>query len=869
MNPLPIDASLPRILDTLRAQRSLVLVAPPGAGKTTRVPPAIVRSGLLAADHPKVIVLQPRRVAARATAARIAEEQDWTLGEDVGYQVRFERRISRRARLRIQTEGILNRQLLADPFLETIGAVVLDEFHERSLHSDLALAFLKEVRREVRPDLIVVVMSATLEAEPVARFLDDCPVEQVEGRTHPIDLEYRPANRPASPELLAPIVQEVLSDCGDAGHILVFLPGISEIRRVHAAVEPLADEHECEVHVLHGSLPAEDQDRALRPGAGRKLILATNIAETSLTIDGVTTVIDSGLARIAHHDAQKGFDRLDLTRISQASAAQRAGRAGRTGPGRCIRLWSERQQRGMVPFQPPEVHRVDLCGAVLTLNSWGVRDVAAFGWYDPPAPDRLDAASRLLTSLGALGPSDGRITPLGKQMLQLPVHPRLARLLLASVHVQRSDEGAALAALISEKDIVARGETPGQATERRRVRAERGRSDLLPRLNMLAEAEHERFAPRLRHRGIDLAAARQAVRAKNELFRLGSRLEATPGPGDPIVLPGDDDALLKWLILAYPDRVVRRRGSEETGVMVGGRGVRLSPESIVREGELFLALDPREERRQGVLELQVRLASEVQLPWLEELVPELLRRERSTYYDPDRERVVAASRLWYQDLLLREDATQVVVAAEASTALAAALLPRAASIFRDDPATATWLARYAFVKQAVPELEWPDLDEQVFAELLASICEGRSRAEEVQQADKLSYLQSRLSPIHRRELAQSAPHALQVPSGREVRLTYEPDRPPVLAVRLQELFGWTETPRLARGRVPVLLHLLGPNFRPVQITSDLKSFWMTTYHQVRKDLRARYPKHSWPEDPFSAPPAAGPKRNRDGDPGSR
>ena len=280
-------------------------------------------------------------------------------------------------------------------------------------------------------------------------------------------------------------------------------PGSQRFAASSAAVEPLADEHECEVHVLHGSLPAEDQDRALRPGAGRKLILATNIAETSLTIDGVTTVIDSGLARIAHHDAQKGFDRLDLTRISQASAAQRAGRAGRTGPGRCIRLWSERQQRGMVPFQPPEVHRVDLCGAVLTLHSWGVRDVAAFGWYDPPAPDRLDAASRLLTSLGALGPSDGRITPLGKQMLDLPVHPRLARLLLASVHEQRSDEGAALAALISEKDIVARGETPGQAAERRRVRAERGRSDLLPRLNMLAEAEHAAVlapAPETRYR---------------------------------------------------------------------------------------------------------------------------------------------------------------------------------------------------------------------------------------------------------------------------------------------------------------------------------------------------------------------------------
>ena len=352
MQPLPIDASLPRILENLRSHQSLVLVAPPGAGKTTRVPPAIVRSGLLAADHPGVIVLQPRRVAVRATAARIAEEQDWTLGDDVGFQVRFERRMSRRTRLRIQTEGILNRQLLADPFLETIGAVVLDEFHERSLHSDLALAFLKEVRREVRPDLLVVVMSATLEAEPVARFLDDCPVERVEGRTYPIELEYRPAIRPASPESVAPIVREVLIDRRDTGHILVFLPGLSEIRRVQAAVQRLADEHECAVHVLHGSLSSEDQDRALRPGTGRKLILATNIAETSLTIDGVSTVIDSGLARVAHHDAQKGFDRLELARIraglrealEHSPLLDHAGQAARFGAALrdCWAAWCSR-----------------------------------------------------------------------------------------------------------------------------------------------------------------------------------------------------------------------------------------------------------------------------------------------------------------------------------------------------------------------------------------------------------------------------------------------------------------------------------------------------------------------------------------------
>ncbi|MGC1720512.1 MAG: helicase-related protein, partial [Isosphaeraceae bacterium] len=502
MTSLPIDQSLPEILTSLREHRRLVLVAPPGAGKTTRVPPALLRSGLLSQEHPGVIVLQPRRVAARATAARIADEQNWSLGEEVGYQIRFERRISATTRLRIQTEGILNRQLLADPFLETIGAVVLDEFHERSLHSDLALALLREIRRDVRPDLIIVVMSATLDAQPVAQFLDDCPVVRVEGRTFPIELSYHASVRPASPEAIEPLVREVLANRSAAGHVLVFLPGVAEIRRVQKAIEPLAAGYGALVLPLHGSLSAEDQDRALRPGPQTKIILATNIAETSLTIDGVTTVIDSGLARIAHHDPQRGFDRLDLARISQAAATQRAGRAGRTSPGRCLRLWSEREQRMLPPFEIAEVHRVDLCAAVLALHSWGVRDAGKFAWYDSPAPERLDAARRLLTSLGALDPDQSRITPLGRRMLELPVHPRLARLLIAAGREGLVRQGAALAAVLAEKDMAVRG-GGGPAAASRQPTSGRGLSDLFSRLDWLAEAESARFSPSLRDRGID------------------------------------------------------------------------------------------------------------------------------------------------------------------------------------------------------------------------------------------------------------------------------------------------------------------------------------------------------------------------------
>ncbi|MDG3005232.1 ATP-dependent helicase HrpB [Paludisphaera mucosa] len=835
MTPLPIDPSLTRILDALAAAGALVLVAEPGSGKTTRVPPAIVRQGL----GGRVIVLQPRRVAARSTAARIADERGWTLGREVGYHVRFDRRASADTGLVIMTEGILTRRLLADPFLEGVGTVVLDEFHERSLHTDLALALLREVRREVRTDLRIVVMSATLDAEPVARFLD-APVIAVPGRTHPIATAYRDAPRPADPDAVAGAVADALADPADRGHVLVFLPGMAEIRRAQRELGPIAARHDARVLPLHGSLPADEQDAALRPSHQRKIILSTNIAETSLTIDGVTTVIDSGLARVARHDASRGLDRLDLTAISRASADQRAGRAGRTGPGRCIRLWSEQRQALLEPFDEPEIRRVDLGSTLLTLHSWGVGEPGAFGWYEAPEPERIEAAEALLARLGAFDPAARRITPTGERMLALPVHPRLARLLLAAADEGLLHEGAALAALLSEKDVA----------ERRRPAGHRGLSDMLGRLDLLAEAEAARFSPSLKDRGIDPIAARQVAKIRDDLARLASRLDVGRASG--LDEAAREEALLKLLILAYPDRVVRRRGAEETGVMVGGRGVRLARESVVREGEFFLALDPREERRQGTLELQVALASAVRLEWLEELVPQSIRRERRVEFDPARERVVAMNRLWYEDILIREDPARPPDGREASRALYEALLPRAGEVFRADPAASAWLARYDFVRLAVPELGWTELADEALAGPLEVLCHGKTRMDEVRQAAKVAYLESLLAPAQVRELDACAPTSVTIPSGRHVRLAYEPGRQPVLAAKLQELFGWPEAPRLARGRVPLLLELLGPNQRPVQVTSDLRSFWATTYHQVRKDLRNRYPKHPWPEDPTTA-----------------
>jgi ATP-dependent helicase HrpB len=859
MTPLPIDALIPECLAKLEGG-SLVVVAPPGSGKTTRLPPAIVGSSRLDPDHPNVVVLQPRRIAARAAARRVADERGWTLGDEVGYQVRFERRYSGSTRLRFVTEGILTRQLLADPFLETVGAVVLDEFHERNLETDLALALLREVRDEVRPDLLLVVMSATLDAEPVSRFLGGCPVVVAEGRTQPVAIEYRPVDRPANPETLAPIVQGWLDDPKESRHLLVFLPGMAEIRRAWKHLEPLAARADAIVLPLHGSLSPEEQDRALRPSQQRKIILSTNVAETSLTIEGVGTVIDSGQARIVRYDPSRGLDRWSLERISRASADQRAGRAGRTGPGRCIRLWSQRDERGMAPFEQPEIGRVDLSSTLLALHSWGQSDPLRFGWFEPPDSGRLAAAERQLIWLGALVGEPRRITPVGRRILELPVHPRLARLLLAAADSGRPAEGAAVAALLSEKDI--RMRESSIATQRKDAGpSTTAASDILVRLDLLAEAESTRFSPSLRSRGIDPGAARHVAQLRDELIRRSGRGRGRRVDGGrSAAFAGGDDAILRWLLLAYPDRLVKRRGTEGTGLMVGGRGVRLASGSVVRDAELFLALDAREEQRDGRREVQVFLASAVAAEWLDELHPGSLHRERATVFDASRNRVVGVARLWYEDLLLREDLTSDLDRAEAGRVLAEEIGRRGSRPALENQRVVEWLARVELLSRSIPELKWPAFDEELLSEILAEACQGNTSLDEIERIDLLPFLEGRLDRQLARELRESAPETLMIPSGRRVRLVYEMGRAPMLAARVQELFGWSETPRVARGRVPVLLEILGPNLRPVQVTDDLHSFWTTTYFQVRKDLRGRYPKHPWPDDPLKASPVASTRR---------
>jgi ATP-dependent helicase HrpB len=846
MTPLPIDSHLPEIVRRLNEAKSLVIVAEPGAGKTTRVPPAILRSGILSDGHPNLVILQPRRVAARAAAQRIAEENGWQIGHEVGYHIRFEKKIGRDTRLRVLTEGVLTRQMLDDPFLEGIGAVILDEFHERSLNVDLAIAMLREIQQSIRHDLLIVVMSATLEASPAAKFLGDCPIVNVPGRTFGVEIEYHPHGSTPIVARVAEAVEEIVGRPESPGDVLVFLPGADEIRRVIARLEPLADRFDLALLPLHGSLPPEQQILALRPSTRRKIILSTNIAETSLTIDGVRWVVDSGLARIPVFDPRRGLDRLELKRISKASAAQRAGRAGRTAPGRCLRLWSAKEQAALDDFELPEIKRVDLCGAVLDLHAWGKPVAEDFGWFEPPPNDALRSAERLLEMLGAL--HGATFTPLGKKLNSLPLHPRIGRLLCAAAEAGCPDEGATLAALLSEKDI--RRPDYSQPRHARGPKTQSD-SDLLLRMDDLAEAERHHFAAHLRDDGIDTSAARQVVQIRNELQRLTRKLDPAP------IRPPSRETLLKLMLQAYPDRVCRRRRSDRSaGIMTGGSAARFDAESVVGQAEFFLALDARDDPRSQNREAMVRIASAIRLEWLMEMFPQFVTRERTTLFDEDRQRVVGRGVVRYRDLVLSEESDAAVDPHEAGKTLAAALRPRATEIFSGDERAVNLLARIVLLRRVMPEHPWPTFDDAELADLLEILCDGKSSVAEVMRMPLADALAATLRYPLDQLLRQHAPETLDVPSGSRIQLQYRQDQAPILAVRLQEIFSWRETPRIAAGRVPVLLHLLGPNFRPVQITDDLRSFWAAAYFQVRKDLRVRYPKHSWPDDPITAAPVA-------------
>ena len=817
--PLPVDAVLDDVMAALREHRRVVLVAPPGSGKTTRVPPALVASGLVA-PHSEVMLLQPRRVAVRSVARHLARRSGQPLGRQVGYQVRFDRRVSAATRLRVATEGILVAEMQRDPEIRHIGAVVLDEFHERSLQADLALALLVEVQEALRPDLLIVVMSATLAADPLAAWLD-CPVIEAHGRQHPLEIDYVP--REGDGPLPGRVAQGVLQvdGAGPTGDILAFLPGAWEI---HRTAELLAGRTTREVAKLYGRAPADEQDRALRPGGRPRVVLATNIAETSLTIDGVTAVVDSGRARMMRHDAGRGLSRLETVRISRASADQRAGRAGRLGPGRVLRLWTRVEHATRPASELPEIQRVDLADLVLELRAWGRVDDLADFFYEAPSAAAVERAEELLALLGAIDGAGGDLTPLGAEMRSVPAHPRVARMLLAARERGQLGPAAWVAACLQE------GITRPGSGGSRAVYAD-----------IVAAARSVALGPGAPPAGV-------ARLARSLASRLGGSAEAAP--------VFDGEQLSRCLLEGWPDRVCRRVGpGRPEVVMVGGGGATVHKDSAVLADELLTALDVDAGRRGERSRALIRSASHVSLDWL--IDSPLTTVGEVVAWDSGAERVVASRQARYLDLVV--DSTPVSVSdRDAAAALlevhAAAAPDRALKI--DGPAQAL-LARMRLVERLMPDGPLPSAGERGWpAALLPELCRGRSSFADLRRLDVSGAMRERLSWSQRAELDRLAPERLRVPSSSQIRLDYgDGATDPVLAAKVQELFGWVDTPTLVDGRAPVVVHLLDPAGRPLQVTRDLRSFWTTTWRVVRAEMRSRYPKHRWPEDPLTAEPS--------------
>jgi ATP-dependent helicase HrpB len=865
MQPLPIDSLLPEIISSLHRAPNLVVEAPPGAGKTTRVPPALLDAGL--AGEGEVWVLEPRRLAARMAARRVAEERHERVGEAVGYQVRFEEVSSPRTRLRFLTEGVLTRRLLSDPQLSKVGVVVLDEFHERHLQADLALALLRRLQRGARGDLRLIAMSATLEAGPIARYLGDCPTLRSEGRRFEVSIEH--LARPDDRQLAAQVEEAVrrLVNDGLDGDVLVFLPGAAEIRRAQEACASLASKAGLLVLPLHGELPAAEQDRAVRPNEQRKLILSTNVAETSITIEGVVAVIDSGLARIAGHSPWSGVGTLDVARISKASATQRAGRAGRTRPGRCLRLYTAQDFNARPEHQAPEVQRLDLAEPALELHAAGIADLSRFEWFESPEEPALAAAESLLRRLGALDKS-GRTTPVGERMLRFPLHPRLARMLVEAEARGVAPQACVIAALITERDIRATNILLDPRQRRSMPANVNSPSDLLELLDLFGEAERAEFeTSRLRALNLDASAVRAVDLVARQLRRIcASAAGQARGVRSVELSSAQESELLISILAGYPDRVARRRplaseageGSTEL-LLAGGGAATLAPESVVRRAEFLVAVDAGERReagrgRRGKGGTVVRLASMIEPDWLLDLFADAISETTETQWNAVTERVETVRRLVYDQLVLDEGRASEAGSPEVTRALEEAALAAGVPAFVERETIDRFLARVDFAHRTFPEAAFPVLDEDDVSASLALLCAGKRSFAELREAARagelLATLRRKLSPEQSRLLAAMAPERVALMSGRQARINYERRQPPWLASRMQDFFGMKEGPKVAGGRVAVVLHLLAPNQRPVQVTADLAGFWARHYPQARRELSRRYPRHAWPEDPL-------------------
>lgn len=809
--PLPIDAVLGQLASTLAANNAAVLVAPPGAGKTTRVPLALLDAPWLGGR--KIIMLEPRRIAARASAERMARTLGERAGETVGYRVRFGSKISRATRIEVVTEGIFSRQILDDPELSGVAAVLFDEFHERSLDADLGLALARDAQTGLREDLRILVMSATLDGARVGKLLGEAPVVASEGRAFPVETRYlgRKADAPIERQMADTIATALRAD---PGSVLAFLPGAAEIRRTQNFLSERVHDASIEIVPLFGALDPAVQDRAIAPApkGSRKVVLATSIAETSLTIEGVRIVVDSGLARVPRYEPDIGLTRLETVRASRAAVDQRRGRAGRTEPGVCYRLWDEPQTASLAAYTQPEILSADLSSLVLDLAQWGVRDPATLAFLDPPPAPALKEANSLLHELGALD-SDGRITTEGQSLRALALPPRLARMIVDSHRLGAGEEAAEIAAVLTERGL-------GGDSVDLDHRLDQFRRDRSPR----------------------------ASSARSLAQRWARQVASTEGAAG----EGASPSTGIMLALAFPDRVARNRGNGSF-VLANGRGAAVEQTSSLARAPYIAVAELTGTAAQGRILLAAPIAQEE----IEARFADQIENAEEISFDRNAMALRGRRRRTLHAITLSEAPVALSPSAETARVFAAGLVAAGLDKLPWSKALKQWRDRVMFLRKAEGD-SWPDLSDAA----LAADCEGwlvpalydKTSLKELSPGDLSDALMALLPWEMRARLEREAPTHFEAPTGTMLAIDYEAEQGPTIAVRLQELFGLNSHPSVAKGKVPLVLELLSPAQRPVQVTRDLPGFWRGSYAAVRSDLRGRYPRHPWPEDPATALP---------------
>ena len=873
MNPkeLPIYELRDELTEALRTENRLLIEAPTGSGKSTQIAQMVLDGG--ATGPGEVVVLQPRRLAARLLARRVAFERNVELGGEVGYQVRMERHVSERTMIRYVTEGILLRQFLSDPDLKGVSTIIFDEFHERHIYGDITLARAL-LLQQTRPDLNVIVMSATLDAGPLRDYLTPCRELKSEGRMYPVEIEYSPKridfkHHPVW-EAAADAFEQAIEG-GAEGDVLVFMPGAYEIARTVEAIRGRKCARDFAVLPLHGELRANEQDAAVGDCGQRKCVVATNVAETSITIDGIRVVIDSGLARIARYDPRRGIDTLLVERISQASAAQRAGRGGRTAPGVCMRLWTEKEHAARPTQELPEILRHDLAEVVLTLKASGITDIENFQWLEKPDPISLERTLTLLTDLGAITPDPSRpdghpshggeyvnaepppaegcakrgvgsLTEIGRKMVSFPMHPRYARMLLAGEEYECVRQACLIAALTQGRSILERNKGKQTRGQRDDLLGEDDVSDFKRLMRAWVFAEKNGFrADACRKLGIHGGAARQVKPLYERFLKIAESEGLTIN-----TRPPEDEQLQKCILTAFSDQVAKRRDAGTLHCeLVHGRTGDLDRDSMVRDAELFVAAQIAEIEGSRELNVRLNLCTAIEEEWLEELFPDDMDAHKKTIFNPMLKRVVTKRWTEFRGLELDAIFSQEVDEQEAAEIIAAEVIAGRLEIPKWDEHIERWITRVNCLAQNCPETGIPEIDDEAREAMIQEICLGAVCRKDLKERPVKKVVKSWLTSVQRDMVDKQAPEKITLPSGFGCRVRYEPNQPPTISATIQKLYGLEESPKIGFGQIPVVVEALAPNQRPQQKTTDMKSFWANSYPMLKKELKGRYPKHEW------------------------